>query len=792
MKAVCLLANSSPISSLFSTKFVAKPPDSHYRGLGFKGVAISVAALLIASQLGAGNGQAVALTWQGTTGSWNSLLNWGGSVPNATTDVDINNGGTVQVTSASSEGRDIFLGRLSVSPGAAGHLEVLAAPAALDAQNIFVGYDRIGTLNITGGLVTNFATQIGSQASSNGEATVAGSDSLWISSGGMNIGDAGRGTLNILDGGSVSTVAVSIGRVDGSSGTANIDGEDSILASSGNLVVGTRDEGELRVTRGGQVSNVNGFVGSLFSAVGEATVDGTGSTWTNAGDLSVGYQGAGTLEISGGGAVSNVNGVIGSEAGSSGSVSVTGVGSTWTISDSLRVGKLGVGSLSIADGAAVSSNVAYIGELVGTAASTVNVSGANSKWIGNVIAMDPSGSATLNVTSGGGVLSYTGIVGRLGGSGTATATIDGPGSTWANNNELVVGHYVAGKLNVTRGGAASSAGNASIGRMAGSTGTVSVVDTGSTFSVNQRLSIGGDAVTGTDGGSGTLDIGLGGRVIVGRDVTIFPGDTLKLSGGTLDAQTVNQGSGLFSWTSGTLHVGMFNGNLSNPGGKLAPGHSAGSTTVVGNYTQGSAGELEIEIGGLGAGSTYDLVGVTGNAVLGGELQLDLIDGFIPAGSDTFTVLNSAALFGVFSNVANGGRLPTVDGIGSFLVHYGAGSVFNQNQVILRAFELATLPGDYNRNGVVDAADYVVWRKTLGQTGAGLAADGDGNNLVDSGDYAVWRARFGASLGVGSGSAGYPLGASAEPLSAAVPEPATLVLLTLAVVGWCLPQRSRQR
>ena len=35
-----------------------------------------------------------------------------------------------------------------------------------------------------------------------------------------------------------------------------------------------------------------------------------------------------------------------------------------------------------------------------------------------------------------------------------------------------------------------------------------------------------------------------------------------------------------------------------------------------------------------------------------------------------------------------------------------------------------LDGDYNANGVVDAADYTVWRDSLGQTGMGLAADGD--------------------------------------------------------------------
>jgi hypothetical protein len=53
-----------------------------------------------------------------------------------------------------------------------------------------------------------------------------------------------------------------------------------------------------------------------------------------------------------------------------------------------------------------------------------------------------------------------------------------------------------------------------------------------------------------------------------------------------------------------------------------------------------------------------------------------------------------------------------------------------------------LPGDYNYSGVVDAADFVLWRKTLGSTDD-LRADGDGDADIDQDDYGVWRANFGA-------------------------------------------------
>ena len=56
---------------------------------------------------------------------------------------------------------------------------------------------------------------------------------------------------------------------------------------------------------------------------------------------------------------------------------------------------------------------------------------------------------------------------------------------------------------------------------------------------------------------------------------------------------------------------------------------------------------------------------------------------------------------------------------------------------------AFLPGDYNHDDRVDAADYGVWRKTFGSTTA-LAADGSGNQQIDQADFDVWRRNFGTS------------------------------------------------
>ena len=75
-----------------------------------------------------------------------------------------------------------------------------------------------------------------------------------------------------------------------------------------------------------------------------------------------------------------------------------------------------------------------------------------------------------------------------------------------------------------------------------------------------------------------------------------------------------------------------------------------------------------------------------------------------------------------------------------------------------------IPGDFNLNGVVDAADYIVWRKGLG-------------TAYMQSDYGVWRSHFGQTAGSGSGASA----------NVVIPEPTTLVLMLFAAVGRCLPR-----
>jgi len=93
-------------------------------------------------------------------------------------------------------------------------------------------------------------------------------------------------------------------------------------------------------------------------------------------------------------------------------------------------------------------------------------------------------------------------------------------------------------------------------------------------------------------------------------------------------------------------------------------------------------------------------------------------------------------------------------------------------------------GDYNGDHIVDAADYVVWRKTLGQSVPnGTGADGVPDGTITTADYTFWASHLGNAAPGAGGGAG---------LAAAVPEPTACGLALAAVASICLRTLSRSR
>jgi hypothetical protein len=198
----------------------------------------------------------------------------------------------------------------------------------------------------------------------------------------------------------------------------------------------------------------------------------------------------------------------------------------------------------------------------------------------------------------------------------------------------------------------------------------------------------------------------------------------------------------------------------------------GSALIRANFSQTSTGTFAVNLAGLLQGSQFDLLNVTQTARLGGTLEISTIDGFVPTIGNTFQILTAASVVNTFATVY---AFDEAD-----LLGYGVTVLYSPTDVVVRIDNVFLL-GDYNMNGIVDAADYTVWRNMLGQMGAGLAADGNGDSVVDANDYAVWKSHFGnMSPGSGSSSIGG---------SPAVPEPSCLLLAALGgLISWTLAYR----
>jgi prepilin-type N-terminal cleavage/methylation domain-containing protein/prepilin-type processing-associated H-X9-DG protein len=91
------------------------------------------------------------------------------------------------------------------------------------------------------------------------------------------------------------------------------------------------------------------------------------------------------------------------------------------------------------------------------------------------------------------------------------------------------------------------------------------------------------------------------------------------------------------------------------------------------------------------------------------------------------------------------------------------------------------PGDADLDGLVTAADFVIWRKHAGTNGDWRQGDFSGDGLIDHTDYGLWRTNFGLPpIGVGAG----------ELAGTNVPEPALLATVILAGICGLASRRRR--
>jgi hypothetical protein len=258
-------------------------------------------------------------------------------------------------------------------------------------------------------------------------------------------------------------------------------------------------------------------------------------------------------------------------------------------------------------------------------------------------------------------------------------------------------------------------------------------------------------------------------------VNIETGGVVALQGGTIDTQFVELlGGELRGNGSVVTGSGPIPGQVENRSGVVSPGNGVGTLNIEGRFANGVDGTLEFELGGTAAGTQYDQLVIAGTAAIHGTLNVTLADlgsgAFQPSPGNSFTLLTATeGVGGTFDDL----QLP-----GGF--HWNV--AYNTDTVVLSVAGLA-IPGDYNGNGAVDAADYVVWRNSVGAAGSSLPADGNGDHVVNQDDYNMWRSNFGRSSGSGAVTV----------TVAAVPEPGSLPLVMLgAVAGFLHLSLSRRR
>lgn len=183
---------------------------------------------------------------------------------------------------------------------------------------------------------------------------------------------------------------------------------------------------------------------------------------------------------------------------------------------------------------------------------------------------------------------------------------------------------------------------------------------------------------------------------------------LKTGAGTLVLNGVQGYSGETVVDEGTLGGHGEVQQLAVQAATLAPGESAGLFGVRDNLSFSGGALLAMELGGLVRGSGYDALDVGGSVDLGGDtvLQLSFIGGFTALAGQQFQLINAGGgLFGEFANVADGGRLLTADGAGSFIVHYGDGQ-----GLVLSDFSAAAVPEPGTWALMLGGAALLAWRR----------------------------------------------------------------------------------
>lgn len=661
-----------------------------------------------------------------TDGNWSSPATWDNGEPTSTSAAIINGSDTVTIDSSGETTNLLDIGTIS---GQTGTLNMISGDLFVDDT------DTVTAPNTPSIRVGQAAGSTGNFTMSGGSVFIVGASPSDFGIGELIVGDLGTGTFSMSAGDMTASDEIVIGLAEGSSGEVNVSG--GTFATQGrSILVGFDGAGELNVSGTGSVTaNFDILAGFIEGSSATMTLSGgtieTGFLFTNF--LSDGAGSTFNMTQTGGTLNARIAVVLGQGAGTStfthsgGVINALTNNGDFVVSDSFDPGRPNTSTYNISGTAEVNLLHNFIVAAFGDATGIVNQTG------GTIVAAD-------NVFVG---RDFVGTWNISGGSVTATqfdivlanifdasnGTVNQTGGTVTAGRNLVVGRDGTGLYNVN--GGTVNAANVFLGDFDTSTGTMKI--TSGTVNVTGNFSVGG---------------ALASNAAPDR---VEPTGANGPQGQALDANGVL----IVSGSAATIDVG---GNfLANADDKSSFREDPFITGADNTST------LVFEIFN---GSGTSLIDVAGIADLDGAvIDLDLMS-FTPATGTIFNLLEAASFgttgLGTTENVGTGeGFSLAAEDVGIFsLAVVAGGGVETLRATFLGA---AVQPGDHNKDGKVDAADYVAWRKNPGAFGG------------DPAGYNAFRENFGeVSPGAGGGQA--------------VPEPATWVM---SIVGAVLGLYRRQ-
>lgn len=432
-------------------------------------------------------------------------------------------------------------------------------------------------------------------------------------------------------------------------GTASLTGQTYAATLTDQSAIYVLSSGHLTLTnctmtKTGDSSNVNTSsqygtnAGVLAKSAGTVTIVG-GSVTTNAsGANGLFATGSGSSVTMSDGTISaSGSGAHGVDATYTGSITLTNVNVTSTgASSSALATDFGGGTVTVTGGTIIAAATADNSHSAGIySTGTISVTNATVSSVadcGGVI--DGANSILLTNTALTGKVEGIKIWKTAPASGTATVTING-GSLTATAGD---GFYVTGETGNAATAALTVSGGATV---SASTGNLVNVKSSSTATFTAKA------------------VALAGNLVADSTSTItasLQNSTTLTGTAARTAMTVDSTSAWYGLAGSTLT------SLSNSGTVASSADAPGLLTITGSFTQAATGVLDIQ---LGSASSYDHLAVTGAANLGGTLNVDLVDDFVPTVGTTFDIITRGSGSGTFSSTT------TSDSGLTYSVEYGS-------------------------------------------------------------------------------------------------------------------------